>query len=688
MKMARLVGIAWLGWAAVTLHQPVGADEGMWPLNRFPAAPLQQRYSFTPTPQWTENVQLSSVRFARGCSGSFVSPSGLVMTNYHCAVACLEALSTEQSRLLETGFDAETAPAERRCPGMELNQLTTITDVTARVAGATNGAEGDRFAAARKAVFAGIESECAKDDRVRCEVVTLYQGGKYDLYRYRRFQDVRLVFAPEFDTAFFGGDPDNFMFPRFNLDLAFVRVYEDGAPLRSNHWLPWSPAGASAGDLVFVTGHPGSTSRLYTLAQLEFERDVRLPTHLLFYSEMRGLLTEFEHRVPGEARLARSQLVFVENTLKVLKGQFETLADRSQLDRKQADETALRRQVAARPELQQRFGGAWTAISGAIDRKRDLWKRSAAFSRLNGSELFAHAQTLVRMAAENSKPNEQRLPEYTNAALPARRQLIEAPRPYSTELETLVLAHALRHLREQLGLDDPAVKALLGRRSPDEVATTAIQATTLRDVAARVALMKGGQGAIEASQDPLLGLARSVDGFARQARKRLEDEIDAVVDKNLEAVAQARFALQGDTVYPDATFTLRLTYGTVKGWNEAGHDVAPFTTLGGLFDRQTGSAPFNLPKRWLERKSDVALSTPFNLVADTDIVGGNSGSPMINRAGQVVGLIFDGNIHSIGGDYLFDASRNRSVAVDSRGIREALRSVYRADRVLKELDRK
>ena len=688
MKMARTVGFALAMWAAGAALQPVAADEGMWPLNRFRAAPLQQKYGFTPAPQWLQNAQLASVRFARGCSGSFVSPSGLVMTNYHCAVACIEALSTEQSKLLETGFYAETATDERRCPGMELNQLTTITDVTDRVTAATKGAEGDRFGAARKAVFAVIESECAKDDRVRCEVVTLYHGGKYDLYSYRRFQDVRLVFAPEFDTAFFGGDPDNFMFPRFNLDLAFVRVYDGGGPLVSSHWFPWSPAGASAGDLVFVTGHPGSTSRLDTIAQLEFERDVRLPTHLLFYSEARGLLTEFEHRVPAEARLARAQLVFIENTLKVLKGELDTLADRTQLDRKRADETELRRQVAARPELQQRFGGAWTAVSDAVDHKRDLWKRSAAFSRLTGSELFAQAQTLVRMATELSRANEQRLPEFTNAALPARRQEIEATRPYSTELETLVLAHALRHIREQLGLDDPAVKALLGRRAPDEVASGAIQATTLRDATARVALMKGGQAAIEASQDPLIALARAVDGFTRESRRRLEDEIEARVDKNIEAIAQARFALQGETVYPDATFTLRLTYGTVKGWNEAGRDVVPFTTFGGLFDRHTGSAPFNLPKRWLDRKSAVALSTPFNLAADTDIIGGNSGSPMIDRVGQIVGLIFDGNIHSIGGEYLFDASRNRSVAVDSRGIKEALRSVYRAERVLQEIDRR
>ena len=339
--------------------------------------------------------------------------------------------------------------------------------------GGNQGTEGERFRAARTAVFATIERECATSDEVRCEVVTLYRGGKYDLYKYRRFQDVRLVFAPEFDTGFFGGDPDNFMFPRYNLDLSFVRAYERGMPLNPGQWLQWSPKGAAAGDLVFVTGHPGGTSRLYTVAQLEFERDLRLPTHLMFYSELRGLLTEFRRRGAEEARVADAELVFVENSLKVLRGEFAALADRSLLERKRADEAALRREVAA-SRFQQRFGGAWTAIAAAAERRRDVWPRQAAFSRLTGSELYGQAQTLVRLSAEQGKPNEQRLPEFSEAALPAVRQRIEAAKPYSSALETVVLAHILTHIREQLGLDDPATKALLGSRSPDEVAASAI----------------------------------------------------------------------------------------------------------------------------------------------------------------------------------------------------------------------
>jgi len=685
MKYAHTFRLIVAAVAAAALAEHTIADEGMWPLNRFPTGPLEQRYHFTPTKQWLDQAQLASVRFADGCSGSFVSSSGLVMTNYHCALECVEAVSEKGPKLLEEGFSAGSPAEERQCPGMELNQLTSMTDVTARVSAATKGTEGDRFAAARKAIFATIERECASSDDVRCEVVSLYRGGKYDLYKYRRFQDVRLVFAPEFDTGFFGGDPDNFMFPRYNLDLAFVRVYDAGAPLRSTHWFPWSADGATAGDLVFVTGHPGGTSRQYTVAQLEFERDVRLPAHLIYYSETRGLLTEFQRRGADQARRAGAQLVLVENSIKVLAGEFAAIGNPALLARKRSEESALQHAVAAKPALERQYGSAWKAVAMAMDRKRELWPRNAAFSRLSESELLGQAISLVRLAREQTKPNEQRLPEFTEAALPAVRQRIEASKPYSREIETVALAHILTHLRERLGIDDPAVKAALGRRSPDEIATAAIAGTKLDDAGIRIALMKGGTAAVEASSDPLVVLARAVDPFARDARRQLEDQVDAVVDRNMELIAQARFAIEGERVYPDATFTLRLTYGTIKGWNEGGKEVPPFTTIAGLYERNTGSPPFKLPERWLNRKSRVRLETPLNLVADTDIIGGNSGSPMIGRDGRIVGLIFDGNIHSIGGEYWFDPAKNRSVAVDSRGIREALRSVYQADRVLQEI---
>jgi hypothetical protein len=670
---------------AAAATERLAADEGMWTVNRFPAAAVQQAHGFTPTASWLEHVQRASVRLAGGCSGSFVSHAGLVMTNYHCITECVEALSAKDAGLQQNGFLAAAAADERQCPGMEVNQLTTITDVTGRVTSATRGAEGEAFADARKAVFATIERECATGDDVRCEVATLYRGGKYDLYQYRRFQDVRLVFAPEFDTAFFGGDPDNFMFPRWNLDLAFLRVYEKGSPITSEHWFRWSPEGASAGDLVFVTGHPGSTSRLFTVAQLEFERDVRLPTHLLYLSEVRGLLTEFQRRGPDQARVAASRLVNYENAIKVLRGQFAALTDRTLMERKTAEQRELRQASNAHASLGPRFSGAWDAIAGAVERRRRVWPRHVAFSRLDTSALFSQAQTLVRLAAESAKPNEQRLPEFTEAGLPAVRQAVLADTPYETELEIVLLTHALTHLRERLGLDDPAVKALLGRRSPEEVATGAVEGTRLADPAFRRTLLDGGQRAIDAAADPLVALARAVDEAAREARQRIEGDVDAVIDRNMELIAQARFTILGDDVYPDATFTLRVTYGTVRGWREGDRDVPPFTTIAGLYERHSGSPPFDLPARWLERKGQVTAGTPLNLVADTDIIGGNSGSPMIDREARIVGLVFDGNIHSLGGEYWFDPLLNRTVAVDSRGIREALRSVYGADRILSEL---
>jgi hypothetical protein len=413
---------------------------------------------------------------------------------------------------------------------------------------------------------------------------------------------------------------------------------------------------------------------------------VRLPADLSYISERRGLLMEFRQRGAEQARLAAPALISAENALKVFRGESAALADTALFERKRTDEAALRRQIGARADLQQRFGGAWDAIAAAVRGKREPWLRSAAFARLTGSQLFGQAITLVRLAAEQVKPNEQRLPEYTESALAARRQQISAPRPYNKDFDTVLFTHILTHLREQLGLDDPAVKALLGRRSPEEVAAAAIGGTRLDDPQVRMELMKGGMAAVEASSDPLIALARAVDPFAREARRALEQGVDAVIDRNQELVAQARFAVLGETVYPDATFTLRVSYGTVKGWTERGREVPPFTTFAGLYERVTGSPPFVLPARWMERKSAVSLDTPFNLVADTDIIGGNSGSPMIDRQGRIVGLVFDGNIHSIGGGFWFDETRNRTVAVDSRGIREALKAVYQADRILQEID--
>jgi hypothetical protein len=669
-----------------SITAPLPADEGMWPINRFPADTVRAKYGFAPSAAWLAHAQRASVRLVSGCSGSFVSPYGLVMTNYHCAVECVEALSSKDSNFSATGFHAPAQGDERQCPGMEINQLTGITDVTTRVAGATAGKEGEQFEAARRAAVASIEGECATTAGVRCDVVSLYHGGKYDLYKYRRFQDVRLVFAPEFAVGFFGGDPDNFMFPRYNLDLAFLRVYDEGRPLASPDYFRWSAAGGAAGDPVFVTGHPGGTSRLYTVAQLEFDRDVTRPQTLLTLSELRGLLIEFQRRGEEQARVSGSMLVIIENALKVYRGQFAALTDPRLIAAKRDEEAALRTAVARDPALAAKYGGSWDAVARVLTAARAQYARHATLGALSQSTLFNNARALVRLPVESAKPNGERLPAYTDAARPALEQALRAETPISKELETLLLSFLLRRVREDLGLDSDAARALLGRRSPDEVAAEAVRGTTLDAAAARVALLTGGQAAVDASTDPMIRLVKAIDAIDRQVRKRYEDEIDAELTRHTAAIAQARFAVHGDRIYPDATFTLRVSYGSIKGWTEGDAMVTPFTTLAGLYDRHSGSPPFNLPARWLDAKPKVKLDTPFNLVADTDIIGGNSGSPLLNRVAEIVGLVFDGNIHAIGGEYWFDAAKNRTVAVDSRGIREALASVYGASRIVGEID--
>jgi hypothetical protein len=665
---------------------PLPADEGMWPINRFPADKVRSTHGFAPSAEWLAHAQKASVRLASGCSGSFVSPEGLVMTNYHCAVSCVEALSSKQRNLSASGFFAATPAEEQQCPGFEINQLTDIIDVGGRVDAAVAGKQGEQFESARRAVVATIEQECATGAEVRCDVVALYHGGRHDLYRYRRFQDVRLVFAPEFATGFFGGDPDNFMFPRYNLDLAFLRVYDDGKPIASPRFFRWSTNGSTAGDLVFVTGHPGGTSRLYTVAQLEFDRDVHHPEIMLNLSELRGLLIEFQRRGAEQARVSGSTLISIENALKVYRGQFATLTEPRLFAAKRDEEAALRAAVQKDPALAAKYGNAWGELEAVLLKARDQWPRYTTLNALAQSDLFAYARQLVRLPVESAKPNDQRLPAYSDAVRPALEQALRAEAPVPKDLETLILTFALRRVRERLGPDAAATRALLGRRSPEEVAAEAVQKTTLDQPAARIALLEGGQKAIDASGDPMIALAMASDAIDREVRKRYEEEIDAEITRHSAAIAQARFAVLGDTVYPDATFTLRVSYGTVKGWTEDGVMVEPYTTIAGLYARHSGSPPYKLPQRWLDARPRVTLDTPLNLVSDTDIIGGNSGSPLLNRDGEIVGLVFDGNRHAIGGEYWFDAAKNRTVNVDSRGIREALSSVYRTTRLLEEID--
>jgi hypothetical protein len=675
--------------AAILISPAALAVEGMWTLDNLPVAALKKEHGFTPDAAWTDKVMRASVRLAGGCSGSFVSKDGLVLTNHHCAIACIQQLSTAKKDYVANGFLAKGRADELACPQVEVNRLEQITDVTKRLNAATQGKTGADYAKLQKAEKSQVEAECvgSASDTVRCDVVELYHGGVYNLYKYRRFHDVRLVFAPEQAIAFFGGDPDNFNFPRYNLDMSLLRVYENGAPAQVKDYFAFKPAGAEDGELTFVTGHPGSTDRQLTVAQLERQRDDDLVSALLRLSEQRGLLGRLA-TVGGElARVSQDDLYSVENSHKALYGQFQALLDPTVFQRKAREEKALRDFAKARPKLQKAHGAAWDEIAKAQKVYRNIAERWRQLERPRAfwSKQFQIARWLVRGAEERAKPNAERLREYTESALPSLTQGLFSPAPIYPDYEKVKLGWSLMKMREMLGVDDPLVKAVLGKDSPEAVAARLVAGSKLADLAVRKQLWEGGLEAIAQSKDPFIELARKVDAEARALRKQYEDEVEAVEDENAERLAKVRFAMTGAGAYPDATFTLRLSYGEVKGWDEKGKPVAPFTTIDGAFERHTGAFPFALPKSWLDARGKLNGAQRFNLVTTNDIIGGNSGSPMINRNAEVVGLIFDGNIHSLGGAFWFDDRLNRAVAVHSGAIVEALRKVYGAGALADEL---
>ncbi|NYZ61161.1 S46 family peptidase [Luteimonas sp. SJ-16] len=656
------------------------AAEGMWTLDNLPRTALQQQYGFAPDQAWVDHAMQASVRLAGGCSGSFVSPDGLVLTNAHCVVGCVQGLSSAQRDLQNDGFVARTRGEELQCPAEELNVLREITDVTGRIAGATDGRSGQAFIEARNAEKGRIESECVGDAAAttRCDVVELYNGGRQHLYRYHRYSDVRMVFTPEYDIGFFGGDPDNFNFPRYNLDAALLRAYENGEPAQVANHFRLEPAGAEPGELVMVTGHPGRTQRQLTVAQLETVRDATLINTLLWLAERRAMLGEYGRRDPEAARQAQSDLTFTDNSYKVVRGQLQALLDPAVFAGKREEQARLRARADAAP---------WDAVAAVQPLARELAVPYMLLEQGRGfdSRLFSIARTLLRAGDERAKPSDARLPEYQDAGQGRLRQTLMSSAPLYPEFEIAKLTWSLTKLRELLGTDDPVVGQVLGARSPAQVAKALVEGTRLADVAERERLWAGGAAAVSASDDPLLRLARAIDAPARAVRARQESEVAAVESRAAQQIAKARFDTLGTTVYPDATFTLRLSYGDVAGWQEGGREIPPFTEIGGLYARATGAKPYALTPRWLEAEGTVDKTTRFNFVSTNDIIGGNSGSPVINRDARVVGLAFDGNIHSLGGNFWYDPRLNRTVSVHSAAIVEALKSVYAADTLVEEL---
>lgn len=658
----------------------------MWTFDNFPAAAVKQSFGADITPAWLDHVRLSTLRLTN-CTAAFVSPEGLILTNHHCIESCLAELSSKEKSLLELGFHATARKGEQRCPAQHADVLMATENITDAVLKADSGLSDAAANAARKKHLTALEQSCEQTSaksstgKLECQSVRLYQGGQYFLYKYKRYSDLRLVFAPEADIASFGGDPDNFQFPRWSLDFSVLRAYENDRPARTPNYLQFDFGGPVANELVFVAGDPGTTARLQTRSQLEFDRDVSLPITLLRASELRGRYIQFGKINVGDERIALAPLNNLQNAIKVRRRELDALNDDALLEGKSNAEQALRLAAALNGS------DPWRDIASAAARERALYlpyifvENGAGFS----SALFRNARLLVRGADERLQPNKDRLREFTDSELPRLQLDLFARVPVYPEFEQLTLSFSLERMREWLGPDHPVVRRLMSKESPDALATRLIAETQLNDAGFRKHLWEGGKTAVDASHDPMIELARAIDDDARAIRKQYEDEVEAPIAAAAEKIAAARFKAYGINTYPDATFTLRLNYGTVQGWKENGAAVQPFTRLDRAFERATGAPPFRIPDSWMRVKSQLDMNTPFCISTSNDIVGGNSGSPLIDSSGKIVGLMFDGNIHSIAGRYWFNPENNRAIALHPAIIREALDKVYNAKELLKEL---
>lgn len=687
----------WSALAALTIlmanFSPLLGDEGMWLFNNPPKAHLKAKYNFEPTDAWLNHLQKSSVRFNSGGSGSFVSANGLVMTNHHVAADALQKMGTKDRNYYRDGFHAKTYAEESKCEAMELNVLMSIEDVTERVnASSKAGAKAEDSFAARRAVISEIEKESLDKTSLRSDVVTLYQGGAYHLYRFKKYTDVRLVFAPEQQIAFFGGDPDNFEYPRFDLDMAFFRVYENDKPAKIEHFLKWSKAGAKEDELVFVSGHPGKTNRLNTVDELQYFRDIGYPFLLNRLNRWEVLLNAFSGRSEENARQAKEFLFGVQNSRKARVGGLGGLLDPELMARKQAYELKLKEAVAKDAKLAD-AKTAWDKVTASEKIRAELIKPYTVLEGAAGfnCEIFGIARTLVRAAEEKPKKNQERLREFRDSALESMELQLFSEEPIYDEYEIVKLADGLSFMASILGYKHPIVVTSLAGKSPQQRAAELVLGSKLKDVNERKRLYKEGTKAITASKDPILLLALAVDAESRKIRKRMELEVEEPKRQAYAEIAKVKFALEGTSTYPDATFTLRLAFGTVKGYEENGKKVPAETYYSGLYERSTehmNKSPFDLPQRWIDKKGKLDMKVPLNFVCTADIIGGNSGSPVVNKDAEVVGLIFDGNIQSLVLDFAFTEEQGRAVSVHSQGMIEALRKVYEATNVADELEGK
>ena len=663
-------------------------DEGMWTFDNPPLKLLKDKYGFEPTKEWLDHVRLASVRFNDGGSGSFISVEGLALTNHHVARGQLQKMSTPEKDYVKDGFYAATKSEEIKCPDLELNVLQSMENVTDRIMKVVKKAKDKQDAFEnRKAETAKIEKESLKKTGLRSDVITLYNGGEYWLYRYKKYTDVRLVFAPEAGIAFYGGDPDNFTYPRYDLDMAIFRVYENDKPIHCDHYLRWSEKGADDGELVFASGNPGSTQRQSTMATLEFLRDYQFPIILKMLKHRIAGLKEYSTRGKEQARQAASLIFGLENSLKANQGEFEGLLDKNIFEKKQKEEKEFRTLIANNPEWSKEYGGAWDAIAQVTKKQTEYFKVSI-FRNLRGSRLAQLALNIVFYVKEIQKPDGERLEGFHDAQLESFKFGLFSPAPVYPELEVFRMTDGFKEAIDELGTDDPFINAVLNGRSPEEAVKELINGTKLADPAFRKQLVEGGEKAVQESTDPMIVVARKVDPMVREMRKKMETEIQSVSVDAGEKIGEARFAVYGKSTYPDANFTLRLTYGVVKGYAMNGTVAPSKTTFYGLYDRYYSfdkKSPFDIPQRYLDRQNKLDLTTPLDFVSSLDVVGGNSGSPIINKHGELVGLVFDGNIESLVGTYVYDEEKNRTVAVHSQAIITAMEHMYDASVLVGEI---
>jgi len=687
-KQALTLGLLSLAAMMAVTCSTLQAEEGMWTFDNPPLKLLKEKYNFVPTQAWLDHLRLSSVRLNDGGSGSFVSADGLLLTNHHVARGQLQKNSTAEHDNIRDGFYATAPEQEMKSPDLEVDVLESMENVTEKVGASAKGITDETKALkARDAAIAAIEKDSTDKTGLRSDVVAFYNGGEYWLYRYKKYNDVRLVFAPEQQAAFFGGDPDNFTYPRYDLDMAIFRVYENGKPIHTDNFLKWNVKGAADGDLIFISGHPGSTQRQDTMAQLNLEREVIEPPVIAYLKHRIEVAQQYATQGPEQARQVASLIFGLQNGLKAYVGREDALNDKAVVAKKQAEESDFRSRIDANPEWKREYGKTWDAVSAIVEKERPLFVGN--IYRRTDSRLMSLALQIVQYVAEVKKPDGERLEAFHEAGLESLRYQLLSPAPIYPATEKLFMTSALTQGEEKLGKNDAYVQAVLQGGDPATVANALVDGTKLADPAVRKALLDGGESAVAASTDPMIVAARRLDPVVRERNKKVHDEIDSALTPVEEKLGRARFLAYGRDAYPDATFTLRLSYGTVKGYPMNGTIAPPVTTFYGLYDRSasfSNKAPFDLAKHFVDGQTKLNLATPLDFVSTGDIIGGNSGSPVVDRDGSLVGLIFDGNIESLAGDFVYEGERNRAVAVHSAGMMEALRKLYGAGALADELE--